>query len=78
MLRVIGVEDEDAGELPKALVVTKTEVSADEIMDFVAARVAPYKKIRQVEFVESIPKSPSGKILRRTLIERERDGRGDS
>ena len=75
---VIGVEDEDAGELPKALVVTKTEVSADEIMDFVAARVAPYKKIRQVEFVESIPKSPSGKILRRTLIERERDGRGDS
>ena len=39
---------------------------------FVAERVAPYKKVRAVEIVEEIPKSPSGKILRRVLIERER------
>ena len=41
-------------------------------MAFVAARVAPYKKVRRVEFVAQIPKSPSGKILRRVLVERER------
>ena len=41
-------------------------------MDFVAERVAPYKKIRIVEFVQGIPKSSTGKILRREL--RERDG----
>jgi len=46
--------------------------SADELMAFVAERVAPYKKVRQVEFVDAIPKSASGKILRRELIERER------
>jgi acyl-coenzyme A synthetase/AMP-(fatty) acid ligase len=45
---------------------------AEELMAFVAARVAPYKKVRRVEFVELIPKSPSGKILRRILVERER------
>ena len=39
---------------------------------FVAERVAPYKKVRAVEIVEEIPKSPAGKILRRVLIERER------
>ena len=43
-----------------------------DVLAFVAARVAPYKKLRAVEIVDSIPKSPSGKILRRTLIERER------
>ena len=41
-------------------------------MAFVAERVSPYKKVRAVEFVDSIPKSPSGKILRRLLVERER------
>lgn len=43
-----------------------------EYAAFVAERVAPYKKVRQVEFVDTIPKSLSGKILRRELIERER------
>ena len=39
---------------------------------FVAERVAPYKKVRAVEIIDEIPKAPSGKILRRVLIERER------
>jgi acyl-coenzyme A synthetase/AMP-(fatty) acid ligase len=43
------------------------------VIQFVAERVAPYKKVRAVEVVEEIPKSPSGKILRRVLIERERE-----
>ena len=42
-------------------------------MDFVAARVSPHKKIRAVEFIDQIPKSLSGKILRRVLIEKERN-----
>ncbi len=41
-------------------------------MAYVAGRLAPYKKVRRLEFVEQIPKSPSGKILRRVLVERER------
>jgi acyl-CoA synthetase (AMP-forming)/AMP-acid ligase II len=72
---VIGVKDEEAGELPKAFVVLKPnrEVSAEDIMAFVAERVAPHKKIRRVEFVPQIPKSPSGKILRRLLVQKERE-----
>jgi acyl-CoA synthetase (AMP-forming)/AMP-acid ligase II len=69
---VIGVPDEEAGEAPKAFVVLKGEANADEIMAYVAGRVAPYKKIRQLEFVAQIPKSASGKILRRVLVEQER------
>jgi acyl-CoA synthetase (AMP-forming)/AMP-acid ligase II len=69
---VIPSPDEDAGEVPKAFVVLRCEATAGELMAFVAARVAPYKKVRRVEFVEQIPKSPSGKILRRVLVERER------
>jgi len=69
---VIPKADEEAGEVPKAFVVVKAEVSADAIMVFVAERVAPHKKIRHVEFIEEIPKSASGKILRRVLVERER------
>ena len=69
---VIPSPDEEAGEVPKAFVVLKGEATAEELMAFVAARVAPYKKVRRLEFVEQIPKSPSGKILRRVLVERER------
>jgi acyl-CoA synthetase (AMP-forming)/AMP-acid ligase II len=69
---VIPSPDEMAGEAPKAFVVCKGEASAEDLMAFVAARVAPHKKIRRLEFIEQIPKSPSGKILRRVLVERER------
>ncbi len=70
---VIPSPDEEAGEVPKAFVVRKTEVSAEELMDYVASRVAPFKKVRRIEFVEQIPKSPSGKILRRVLVQQERE-----
>ncbi|MGW6919737.1 AMP-binding protein [Streptomyces sp. NPDC054950] len=65
---VIGIPDVDGEEIPKAFVVTADEtVTADEVMTFVAARVAPYKKVRAVEFLTAIPKSPAGKILRKNL-----------
>jgi acyl-CoA synthetase (AMP-forming)/AMP-acid ligase II len=71
---VIGVADEEAGELPKAVVVPAgDELDADELMAWVSERVAPQKRIRLVETAEEIPKSPSGKILRRVLVERERE-----
>jgi acyl-CoA synthetase (AMP-forming)/AMP-acid ligase II len=70
---VIPCPDEEAGEVPKAFVVLKGEASAEEIKNFVSERVAPYKKIRRIEFIEQIPKSPSGKILRRVLVQRERE-----
>jgi acyl-CoA synthetase (AMP-forming)/AMP-acid ligase II len=66
---VIGVPDEDCGEIPKACVVPDDGLDADELMAYVAERVAPYKRIREVEFVDEIPKSASGKILRRMLRE---------
>jgi acyl-CoA synthetase (AMP-forming)/AMP-acid ligase II len=71
---VIGVADEEAGEIPKAFVVLKPDavMTPAEVMDFVAAHVAPHKRIRACEFIDEIPKSASGKILRRVLIDRER------
>jgi acyl-CoA synthetase (AMP-forming)/AMP-acid ligase II len=70
---VIPSPDEEAGEVPKAFIVLKAEATEQEIKEFVTARVAPYKKVRKVEFIEQIPKSPSGKILRRVLVQRERE-----
>jgi acyl-CoA synthetase (AMP-forming)/AMP-acid ligase II len=69
---VIPSPDEEAGEVPKAFVVLRGEAAPAEILAFVAARVAPYKRIRRLEIVDQIPKSASGKILRRVLVERER------
>jgi acyl-CoA synthetase (AMP-forming)/AMP-acid ligase II len=69
---VIPSPDQEAGEIPKAFVVVRAPVPADELMAFVAERVAPHKRIRLLEFVDAVPKSASGKILRRELIERER------
>jgi 4-coumarate--CoA ligase len=66
---VIGLPDEEAGEIPAAYVVLKQglDTTAADIQRFVADNVANYKQIRKVTFVDAIPKSPSGKILRRVL-----------
>ena len=69
---VIPVPDPEAGDIPKAFVVLKAAATPEEIQAFINGQVAPYKKIRLLEVVDQIPKSPSGKILRRVLIERER------
>lgn len=70
---VIGVLDEDKQEIPKAFVVAApdSDLTADEVMAFVAENVAPHKKVRRVEFIEAIPKSTSGKILRKDLRTRD-------
>lgn len=72
---VIPSPDEQAGEVPKAFVVLKPgagAVAPDEILTYVAERVAPYKRVRRIEITDQIPKTASGKILRRILVERER------
>jgi acyl-coenzyme A synthetase/AMP-(fatty) acid ligase len=75
---VIPVSDQEAGEIPKAFVVLKGEVTAEELQAYVAERVAPYKKIRKLEFCAQIPKSASGKILRRVLVDQERAAVGSA
>jgi acyl-CoA synthetase (AMP-forming)/AMP-acid ligase II len=72
---VIGLPDEEAGEVPKAFVVPSASLTPEEVTAFVAERVAPYKRVRAVELVDEIPKTPSGKVLRRVLIDRERAAR---
>src|SRR5829696_5399977 len=69
---VIPYPDDEAGEVPKAIIVLKEPTEPEALLQFVAERVAPFKRIRQVEFVDKIPKSPSGKILRRVLVEMEK------
>jgi acyl-coenzyme A synthetase/AMP-(fatty) acid ligase len=66
---VIGVTDDDGEEIPKAFIVRQpgTDLTAEGVMEFIARRVAPYKKVRSVEFIDIIPKSASGKILRKAL-----------
>jgi acyl-CoA synthetase (AMP-forming)/AMP-acid ligase II len=70
---VIGVRDAEGEEVPKAFVVAQpgADLTAAEVEAFVAERLAPYKKVRAVEFVAAIPKSASGKILRKDLRARE-------
>lgn len=71
---VIGVNDAEGEEVPKAFVVLQqgSGLTTEAIEAFVAERVAPYKKVRAVEVVEAIPKSASGKILRKDLRAAER------
>jgi len=75
---VIPSPDEEAGEVPKAFIVVKpgATLAADELMAFVGTRISPQKRVRRVEFIDAIPKVPSGKILRRQLVERERQATG--
>ena len=69
---VIPYPDEEAGEVPKGIVVLREPAETEAILQFVAERVAPHKRIRYLEFVDKIPKSPSGKILRRVLVDMEK------
>ncbi|MFF5923129.1 AMP-binding protein [Streptomyces flavochromogenes] len=75
---VIGVTDADGTEIPKAYVVRQAAapgLTAEDVMAHVAARVSPYKKVRDVEFIEAVPRAASGKILRRELRDRDREAR---
>ncbi|MFD7492279.1 4-coumarate--CoA ligase family protein [Streptomyces sp. NPDC059832] len=74
---VIGVHDADGNEVPKAYLVRQASaagdaLTADDVMVYVAERVAPYKKVRQTEFIDAVPRATSGKILRRELRDREK------
>lgn len=66
---VIGIPDDRTGEKPMAFVVTKSKnaVNERELLEFVSTKVAPYKQLAGVKFVDDLPKSQSGKILRRLL-----------
>jgi len=66
---VVRKPDAMAGEVPKAFVVLRAPATAEELMAWVAERVAGYKRVRQVVFTDSIPRSPAGKILRRLLVD---------
>ncbi len=70
---VIGKQDAEAGEVPKAFIVSRdgSTTSAEDLMSFVAGKVAAFKQIHEVEFIDQIPKSPTGKILRRVLRDRD-------
>ncbi|HZU69586.1 MAG TPA: long-chain-fatty-acid--CoA ligase [Ktedonobacteraceae bacterium] len=72
---VIAKADDKAGEIPKAFVVRRAgyeAVSADELIVWANGKLAAYKNVREVEFIDAIPRNPSGKILRRILKEQER------
>ncbi|ORY13249.1 hypothetical protein BCR34DRAFT_623875 [Clohesyomyces aquaticus] len=73
---VMGIKDDWSGELPKAFVVLKKGVNADtavgkELVEYVKEKKVKYKWIKEVEFVDEIPKSASGKILRRVLRDKQ-------
>jgi hypothetical protein len=69
---VVASPDEPLGEVPKAFIVPRRPASARELIAWVADQVAPYPRIRRVEFVERLPGSPDGKILDGLLAARER------
>ncbi len=71
---VIGKANEEAGEIPKAFVQLRpnAQATADELIAFVKERIADYKRVREIEFIDKVPRTASGKILRRELAELER------
>jgi acyl-CoA synthetase (AMP-forming)/AMP-acid ligase II len=69
---VVPSPDPAAGEVPKAFVVLTAPATPAELMEWLSQRVAAYKRVRRLEIIDQIPKSPSGKILRRLLVERDR------
>jgi acyl-CoA synthetase (AMP-forming)/AMP-acid ligase II len=75
---VIGCPSVASGEVPVACVVASAPIEARALMDWVAERVAPFKRLHAVEFVDAIPRQPTGKVLRRVLRERADIGAGVS
>jgi len=69
---VVGRPDEEAGEVPVAYVVLRSAAAPEEIAGWVAERVAPYKRLAEVIAVDELPHAPTGKLLRRVLVDRER------
>jgi acyl-CoA synthetase (AMP-forming)/AMP-acid ligase II len=70
---VVGKPDAEAGEVPKAFVVRRDPaLTVDGLLDWARGRLAGYKTLHEIEFVDAIPKTASGKILRRVLREQER------
>jgi acyl-CoA synthetase (AMP-forming)/AMP-acid ligase II len=69
---VVPRPDPEAGEVPVAWVVLRGAATGDELVAWVAERVAPYKRLRAVEVTDQIPRSPAGKLLRRVLVQTER------
>jgi 4-coumarate--CoA ligase len=69
---VIGISDDVCGEVPKAFVVVKSgrTVGAEQLQDFVNCRLSRYKHIRHLEFIAAVPRTPSGKVMRRELRQR--------
>lgn len=67
----VGKKDDVAGEIPVAFVSVKegAKVSAGELMEFVNGQVAPYKKLREIRFIEKMPSFASGQLNRRALIQ---------
>ena len=66
---VVGKDDLESGEIPKAFVVRRpgAALTAEDVIGFVSDKVATFKRVREVEFIDAVPKNPSGKILRREL-----------
>jgi 2-aminobenzoate-CoA ligase len=67
---VVAAPDPERGHIVKAFVVAAAETSAKELQDHVKARIAPYKYPRQVEFLDALPRTPTGKVQRTVLRER--------
>lgn len=76
---VVARANEEAGEVPKAFVVLRAgyeNLDGDELMAWANGKLATFKNVREIEFIDAIPRNPSGKILRRVLKEQERQKQG--
>jgi long-chain acyl-CoA synthetase len=72
---VIAKPNEEAGEIPKAFIVLRAgyeDLSGNELMSWANGKLAAFKNVREIEFIDAVPRNPSGKILRRVLKEQER------
>jgi acyl-CoA synthetase (AMP-forming)/AMP-acid ligase II len=72
---VVGRPDSELGEVPVAYVALVQPVERDDLLAWLQGRLAPWKHVRDVVVIERVPRNPTGKIVRRELIERERGER---